>query len=164
MTDNELEETRSADELISAYRDGGDVLRSAVAGMSPDQLLAKPIEGKMSSLEVVCHVADAEQFLADRMKRTIALEQPLLVGVEGWFYVDALHYKRRDVELDLALVDATRSQMAGDLDRLDASAWQRTAIHTEIGLVTLRDILVHAIEHLEDHVVRIVEKRDALGV
>jgi hypothetical protein len=31
---------------------------------------------------VVCHIADCEQFFADRMKRTVAMDRPLLLG--GW--------------------------------------------------------------------------------
>ena len=160
----QADDGRPVPELIAAYRRGPGLLRESAAGLTRDQLLARPVPGKMSSQEVVCHVADAEQFLADRMKRTIVLERPLLVGVEAWFYLDELHYHERDIELDLALVDATRAQMAADLDRVYATAWNRTAVHPEIGLVTLRDILVHAVEHLEDHVRHIAEKRDALGV
>jgi hypothetical protein len=154
---------RSAAELIAAYRDGSGMLRRSVKGMSRGQLLAKPIEGKMSSLEVLCHVADCEQFLADRMKRVVAMERPLLVGADGWLYIDALHYHDRDVELQLALVEATRAQMAADLDALAPEAWERVGVHTETGLVTLKGLLAHAIRHLEAHVEAIAEKRAALG-
>lgn len=79
-------------------------------------------------------------------------------------YPEALGYSERDVELDLALVDATRNQMAADLDRLDEDAWQRSAIHSETGLVTTRGLLFHAIRHLEGHVETIQAKREAMGV
>ena len=36
-------------------------------------------------------------------------------------------------------------------------------MHTEVGLVTLRDLVEHAVDHLEDHVARIAEKRAVLG-
>ena len=118
----------------------------------------------MSTQEVVCHVADADPYLADRMKRTIAMDHPLLVGVDGWLYLEALNYHDRDIELDLALVDATRAQMAADLERLDEGVWDRTAIHTETGLVTLGQLLLHTVNHLEGHVAAIDEKRRALGL
>lgn len=150
--------------LIDAYRAGPGLLRSSTRGMSREQLLARPVPGKMSTQEVVCHVADAEAYLADRMKRTIAMDRPLLVGVDGWLYLEALHYHDRDIDLDLTLVDAVRAQMAADLDRIGETAWQRTAVHTETGLVTLRQLLLHAIGHLESHVAAIDEKRAALGL
>jgi uncharacterized damage-inducible protein DinB len=150
-------------ELVERYRAGGALLRDAIADLTHEQLLAHPIAGKMSAQEVVCHVADCEQFLADRMKRTVAMERPLLVGADGWLYPAALHYAERDVALDLALVDATRAQMAADLERLAPEAWERAAVHSETGLATLRQILLHTVRHLEHHVGTIKEKRAALG-
>jgi hypothetical protein len=57
-------------DLISAYEKGVEELRLAVAGVTVEQLRSRPVAGKWSTLEVVCHVADCEQFFADRMKRT----------------------------------------------------------------------------------------------
>ena len=151
-------------ELTERYRTGAALLRSSVAGLSAQQLLAHPIADKMSVQEVVCHTADCEQFLADRMKRTIALERPLLIGVDGWHYPEALRYAERDIELDLALVDATRAQMAGDLDRIAEETWERVAVHNETGLVTLRQLILHTINHLEWHVGTIDDKREAMGL
>jgi uncharacterized damage-inducible protein DinB len=153
-----------ADALVAAYRRGPEILRDAIAGMDAEMLRARPVAGKMSSLWVLCHVADCEQFLADRMKRTAATERPLLVGVDATPYADLLHYDQRDPELQLRLVEVTREQMAADLDLLSADAWLRDAVHTETGLVTLRQLLVHAIRHLEWHAATIREKREALGL
>jgi uncharacterized damage-inducible protein DinB len=150
-------------ELVERYRAGGALLRDAIADLTHEQLLAHPIAGKMSAQEVVCHVADCDQFLADRMKRTIAMDRPLLVGADGWLYPEALRYAERDLALQLALVDATRAQLAADLERLTPEAWERTAVHTETGLVTLRQLLLHTVRHLEHHVRTIEEKRAALG-
>jgi len=159
----QLDDGAPTAELIVHYRAGTSLLRSAIAGLTREQLLAHPLPGKMSAQEVVCHVADCDQFLADRMKRTIAMDRPLLVGADGWLYPEALGYAERDVALDLALVDATRAQLAADLERLVPQAWERTAIHTETGLVTLRQLLLHTVRHLEHHVRTIEEKRAALG-
>jgi len=160
----QADDGRSPDELIAAYRDGARLLRNAVADMDADALRARPEPGRMSALEVVCHVADCDQFLADRMKRTIGTEKPLLLGANASSYLEALHYHDRDVELDLELVDVTRRQMADDLARLPAEAWARTAVHSETGLVTLRQLLLHAVRHLEHHVETVHEKRLLLGV
>ena len=62
--------------LIDDYLAGPGLLRQAVAGMSRDQLLARPIPGKWSTLEVICHLADFEIVGADRIKRVIAENEP----------------------------------------------------------------------------------------
>jgi len=55
------------DALIEQYLAGAGLLRRAVAGMTREQLLARPIPGKWSTQEVVCHLADYEPIYADRM-------------------------------------------------------------------------------------------------
>lgn len=149
-------------ELIARYRSGHGLLLEALQGLGDAQLDARPVPGKLSTREVLAHIADCEQFLADRMKRTIAMDRPLLLGADGWLYPDALHYGNRDVQLDLRLIEVTRAQMAHDLDVLDAEAWDRPAVHSETGLVTLRQLLLHTIRHLEWHVGTILEKREAM--
>ena len=63
-------------QLIDTYTSGPLQLRRYVAGMTRDQLLARPVAGKWSTLEVVAHISDFEPILADRIKRTLALEHP----------------------------------------------------------------------------------------
>jgi uncharacterized damage-inducible protein DinB len=154
----------SYEDLIAQYESGADELRDAVARMTLDQLQARPIPGKFSSLEVVCHVADCEQFLADRMKRTAAMDRPLLMGAEGFRYPAALSYQQHDLEEEIQVVAVNRRQMVRVLRLLPAEAWQRTAVHSETGLVTLRQLLLHAVRHLRHHVATIQEKRIAMNM
>jgi len=151
-------------ELVAAYRRGPATLRDAVAGMDAEALRARPIAGKMSSLEVLCHIVDSDQFMCDRVKRTIAMDRPLLMGAESAIYPGPLHYHDRDPELDLRLLEVQREQLAADLDRLAPDAWERAAVHSENGLQTLRETFHHAVDHLEAHVETILEKRRPLGL
>jgi GNAT superfamily N-acetyltransferase/uncharacterized damage-inducible protein DinB len=150
-------------QLIESYAAGPDLLLAAVVGMTREDFLARPISGKWSTLEVVCHIADTEQFFADRMKRTLAMNRPLLVSADGWLYPKAVRYHDRDPEEELALITVTRRQVAGILKVVPDEAWTRPAIHTEMGLVTLRQLLLHAIGHLKHHVAFIEQKRQALA-
>ena len=150
-------------DLISAYEQGVEELRLAVAGMTVEQLRSRPVAGRWSTLEVVCHVADCEQFFADRMKRTVAMELPLLLGGDGFRYPEPLRYQDHDLEQELDLVAGTRRQMARTLKLVGPDAWQRTAVHSETGLVTLRQLLLHAINHLRHHLRFVAEKQAALG-
>lgn len=153
----------TAADLILAYEKGIEELRLAVAGMTSEQLRSRPVAGKWSMLEVVCHIADCEQFFADRMKRTVAMERPLLLGADGFRYPEPLSYQEHDLEQELDLVAVNRRQMARTLKLVAAGAWQRTAVHSETGLVTLRQLLLHAINHLRHHLRFVAEKRVALG-
>jgi uncharacterized damage-inducible protein DinB len=131
--------------------------------MTGDGLRLRPLPGKWSTLEVVCHVCDCEQFFADRMKRTLAMDRPLLVGADGFRYPGPVQYHQRDLAEELDLVALSRRQTARILRLVPPEAWGRTAVHTETGLVTLRQLLLHAVNHLAHHLRFVAEKRAALG-
>src|ERR1043166_1118338 len=97
--------------LIEQYLEGPKQLRQAVAGMSREQLLMRPIAGKWSTLEVVAHLADFDPIIADRMKRVIAEEAPTLVGADENRFAAALNYHDRDVTEELTIIETTRSQL-----------------------------------------------------
>src|SRR5437773_534371 len=151
-------------ELIHHYLAGVNTLRQAVAGMSREQLLARPIPGKWSTLEVICHLADFDPILTDRMKRVIAEERPSLLGADENRFAAALAYHDRDVEEELTILDKTRSQMARILGKLPDTALERVGVHNERGPRTLEQLVQTAIAHIPHHVKFIDEKRRALGV
>jgi hypothetical protein len=151
-------------EMTDAYLAGVQTVKNAVAGMSREQLVARPVPGKWSSLEVVCHLADFEPILADRMKRIIAEERPTLLGADEKRFAAALAYHERDLQEELALIEQTRRQMARILRTLPAEALARVGVHNERGPLTLERMLAGATNHIQHHVRFIAEKRQALGL
>jgi hypothetical protein len=151
-------------QLIDAYLSGSRVLRHAVDGMTREQLLARPVPGMWSTLEVVCHLADFEPIQADRMKRIIALDRPTLLGADENRFAAALAYQQRDVEEELAIIAHTRSQMARILRTLAPEALNRIGIHNERGELTLEKLLASTTNHVPHHVRFIYDKRKALGL
>lgn len=149
-------------QLINDYVAATSALREAVRGMTREQLLARPIAGKWSTLEVVCHLSDFDPIYADRMKRVIAEDRPALLGADETRFAAALAYHDRDVEEELAIMDATRGQMAKILRTLPEAALERVGIHNERGPVTLRKLLETCVQHVRHHVKFIDEKRRAL--
>ena len=74
--------------------------------------MARPVPGKWSTLEVICHLADFDPILADRIKRILAEDRPQLLGADEKRFAAALAYQERDPEEELALIAQTRSQLA----------------------------------------------------
>jgi hypothetical protein len=153
----------SSADLIAAYEQGIDDLRRVVAGLTPEQLLARPIPGKWSTQECVSHLADTEIYLTDRIERTIALEHPLLIGVDERPYPARLNYQAFDLAEQLAHFTALRRHAARILRMQPPEAWRRTAVHSETGLISLRQLVLQAVRHLRHHLSFIAEKRAALG-
>jgi hypothetical protein len=149
--------------LIAAYEQGIEDLRAAVRDMTPQQILSRPIPGKWSTQEVVSHLADTEVYFTDRIERTIALDRPLLMGVDERPYPERLDYQAFDLGEQLALFAALRRHAARILRMQPPETWRRTAVHSETGLVTLRQLVFQAVRHLRHHLPFIAEKREALG-
>jgi uncharacterized damage-inducible protein DinB len=150
--------------LIDQYVAGPAQLQQAVAGMSREQLLARPIAGKWSTLELVAHIADFEPVYVDRMKRIIAQEDPTLFGGDPDLFASKLAYHDRDLPEELALIAACRAHMTRILRTLPEAAFQRRGIHSDNGPLTLEKILTNIANHIPHHIPFVQEKRRALGV
>jgi uncharacterized damage-inducible protein DinB len=149
-------------ELIATYEQGITDLRTAVEGMTPEHILARPIAGKWSTQECVSHLADTEIYYTDRIERTIALQRPLLMGVDERPYPERLSYQALDLAEQLDLFRALRRHATRILRMQSPDAWQRTAVHSETGLVTLRQLVLQAVRHVRHHLPFIAEKRAVL--
>jgi len=150
-------------ELIARYAAGPKLLRQAVEGMSREELIARPIAGKWSTLEVVAHVADFEVVAVDRMTSVIAEQNPTLPGRDEQLYAARLAYHERDLEEQLRIVDILRSHVRRILQTLTDADWLRTGTHTEAGPLTLEQLVERFARHIEHHLPFIDEKRKALG-
>lgn len=151
-------------DLIDQYLAGVETIRAAVAGMADEQLDARPIAGKWSTRQVVCHLADFEPIYADRMKRVIAENCPTFFGGDPDTFAAGLRYERRHVDEELSLVGAVRLHMVTILRELTAADFQRIGNHAEAGHLTLETLLRNIADHVPHHVNFIAEKRKALGI
>ena len=148
--------------LINEYAAGPQQLRDAIAGMTPEEIDAAPVPGKWSTRQVVCHLADFEPVYADRMKHAIAESQPTFAGGFHQQFAEHLAYDNRDIEEELTLIEAVRSQMTRILRSLSSGAFERTGIHSVEGPMTLRTLLERITIHIPHHVQFIEEKKRAM--
>jgi uncharacterized damage-inducible protein DinB len=149
--------------LIDRYEAGAESLRQAVAGLTRDDLLARPGPGAWSIQELVVHVVDSDCVAADRMKRVIAEENPPLVAFDESRWAAELFPHEQSLDDALQIFVAGRRQMTRILRRLPVAAFQRTGVHNERGLVTLEQIVQTFVQHLEHHLKFLHEKRERLG-
>jgi hypothetical protein len=157
-------ETLGSADLIAAYERGIDDLRAVVAGMTKEQVLARPVPGKWSMVECVGHLADTEIFFTDRIVRTIALDRRLLMSADEKLYIERLDYQSFDLDEQLALFTALRRHAVRILRAQPPEAWSHLAVHRQSSLLTLRQLVLQAVRHLRHHLPFIAEKRAALGV
>ena len=150
-------------QLIAEYLAGPQKLRVALTGMTAEQIDATPIPGKWSTKQVICHIADFEPVYADRMKRVIAENEPMMMSGDPDLFAARLAYDQRDVEVELDFIEATRKHMEAILRSLVPSDFQRQGNHSEDGLITLEILLTRITNHVPHHLKFIEEKRAALA-
>ena len=149
---------------LDAYLSGPGTLRAAVTAMSRGQMISRPITGRWSVLEVVCHLVDTEANIAHRIKRVLSEERPVFDRVKPEPMLAALAYHDRDVEDELDIFDLTRRQIGRILRASPPEAWERTGVVGDRGDRTVGQMIHGAVEHLAHHVGFVIEKRCALGI
>jgi hypothetical protein len=150
--------------LIDDYAAGPKLLRDAVKGMTVEQLKARPVPGRWSTLELVCHIADFEPVYADRMKRIVVENEPTMFGGDPDAFAARLAYHQRDLETELAMIEAVRRHVVTILRTLTPEDFSRVGRHSSDGPLTLTTILQRIANHIPHHLPFIMEKRQALGV
>jgi hypothetical protein len=145
--------------VIDAFEQGTQKVRAAISGLTPPQLRSFPVPGTWSIHQIVVHLADADLARSDRMKRIIAMDNPILQAWDESRFAQGLHYHEQSLDDALALMDLDRRQMARILRCLPESAFARKGMHTESGELTLAQMLDRAVRHIDHHLKFIREKR-----
>lgn len=148
--------------LIDGYAKGAATLREAVEATVGVDVDARPISGKMSIREVVCHLADAEIIYAERMKRVLVEDRPTFFEADPNRFAAALFCERRALEDEVDAFEAVRTHMLPILQACDAAAFARTGIHSRDGAMTLATLLERIVRHVPHHLAFVEEKVRAL--
>lgn len=148
--------------LIERFEAGGRILREAVAGISPDDLIRRIGPGQWSIQELVVHLADTDAIAIDRMKRVIAEDHPPLLYADEAAYVQRLCCHEQSIDDALALFEIGRRQFARVLRKLPPSALARSGEHDRAGIVTLAQLIEMYVGHLDHHLDFLRRKRENL--
>jgi hypothetical protein len=154
----------SISSLIDEYAAGPGELRKLVTGLSAEQVRTRPIPGKWSTLEVVCHLADFEPVYLDRLKVILVQDKPTFFGRDETAFAAKFAYHQRDLAEELNVIESCRQSMTRILRTLPGSDFQRVGVHNEAGEMSFETLLCRVTNHLAHHAKFIAEKRAALKV
>jgi uncharacterized damage-inducible protein DinB len=149
-------------DLIQRYEEGAGELTSAVAGLTRNEFLALPIPGTWSIQQIVIHVLDADLVVTDRMKRTIAEENPTLMSFDESAWVKNLHYDEWSADDAVTIFELNRRNFAKLLRKLPEAAFERVGTHSEKGPMTLRQMIEMITSHARHHLKFVKDKRTIL--
>jgi hypothetical protein len=150
-------------DAIRRFADGGPLLAREIEGLTREELLAFPVPGTWSIQQIVIHVVDSDLMAADRMKRVIAEDIPLLVNADENLWIARLTPEHLDAHQAAQLFALHRALTTAMLSQQPEEAFSRFGIHTRSGKKSLLDLVNGFADHLDSHLVHLRKKRKMLG-
>jgi len=155
----------TAHDLIDALEAGPDALEGVLAGIDDDAAQrARGGDEGWSVVEVVCHLRDAEERAAERMRMIRDEDDAQLAGYDQDAWAVERGYAADDLREALAAFSRHRASHVAALRALPAEAWGRAGTHDEWGRVTIENHTIHIATHDVQHLAQVARAlRDAAG-
>jgi hypothetical protein len=148
--------------LIRQYAEGYDEVAKALRGFPEESLSAHPIPGKWSAREIVHHLADSESISAQRLRKLLVEEFPVILGYDQEKFALLLRYNVRPIEPALEAFRTARATTLQLIEVMTDEDWKLKGWHTEAGLYTADRWLEIYAAHAHNHAGQIVRLREAL--
>jgi len=148
---------------IRQIEDAPAELRSAVAGLSNEQLDTPYREGGWTVRQVVHHLADSHMNAFIRFKLAMTEEQPPVKPYDQQRWAELADAKAAPVESSLALFESLHSRFATLLRSMTVGDFARTMSHPEQGVVNLDRYLSLYAWHGRHHVAHITSLCERMG-
>ena len=138
-------------EAIEKIRRLPQQVEDLVAGLSPQELTAKPLASEWTVAQNVHHIADSHVNSYVRCKLMATEDNPTLKPYDEGAWALLSDGSSPDLSDSLTLLKALHARWAQFWENLPEDAWQRTGQHPESGPVTLARQLELYVEHGEAH-------------
>jgi len=149
-------------QLIEQYAKGYDEVVAALEDFPAELLTHHPFAGKWSAREIVHHLADSESTSAQRLRKLVTEEFPVIQGYDQDRWAILLRYNLRDHAPALDAFRAARATTLQVLREMTDEDWESSGWHTEAGLYpATRWLEIYAV-HAHNHAAQIVRLREAL--
>lgn len=150
--------------LIATIAETPGALRSAVAGMSRDQLETRYRPGGWTVKQVVHHVPDSHLNAYTRFKLALTEDEPTIKPYNEAAWAELADSRRVPIEVSLELLDALHLRWVTVLRSMDSADFRRGVRHPEHGrLLTLQQLLGLYAWHGRHHVAHITSLKKREG-
>jgi DinB superfamily len=146
--------------LIERYRAGYDEVVRSLEGFPPAALTTQFLAGKWTAAEIVHHLSDSENISAQRIRKLIAEEHPLIRGYDQENLAVKLKYNERDIAPALDCFRTARATTSQLFDLMSESDWTRAGYHTDSGPYTAERWLEIYAAHAHGHADQIRRLRE----
>jgi hypothetical protein len=151
------------EQLIRQYAAGYDEVVQALKGFPEESLSAHPIAGKWSAREIVHHLADSESISAQRLRKLLAEEFPVIQGYDQDRFAILLRYNLRDMAPALEAFRAARATTLQLIETMTEEDWKLKGWHSEHGVYTPDLWLEIYAAHAHNHAAQIRALKEQLA-
>ncbi|TDG00735.1 DinB family protein [Paenibacillus piri] len=146
---------------IQSYKNTYQKLKSAIEGLSEEQLKWKPAPDKWSVTEVLSHLTDHSIVFSFRIRKLISEHAAQLPPFQQdpWVSESRANEGSANDIIDVFGVLLTYNSLL--FDRLPADAWSRTGINFKGEPVTLLQSFQSFIKHVDTHLLQIDRIKNA---
>jgi hypothetical protein len=138
-------------------------LRSALAGLSDQQLDTSYRDGGWTLRQLAHHVADSHMNAYIRFKLALTEDDPTIKPYMENLWAELPEAKKAPVEMSLALLDSLHQRWGMMLREFKDADWKKTFRHPELGPITLEKNLALYSWHGRHHVAHVTTLRDKMG-
>ncbi len=138
-------------------------LRSAVSGLSDEQLDTPYRPGGWTVRQVVHHLPDSHLNSYVRFRLALTEDAPTIKPYFEDRWAELPEASTAPVEISIALLESLHRRWVLLLRALTAEQWKRTFLHPERGAVTLEQNLGIYAWHGKHHVAQILALRQRMG-
>ena len=150
--------------LIALIAEAPGALRSAVAGLTRDQLETRYRPGGWTVKQVVHHVPDSHMNAYMRFKLALTEDEPTIKPYNEAAWAELADSRRVPIEVSLDLLDALHLRWVALLRAMDAADFNRGVRHPEHGrLLTMKQLLGLYAWHGRHHVAHITSLKKREG-
>jgi uncharacterized damage-inducible protein DinB len=142
-------------ELLDTYRATPTILRALLREVSDEQARARADADDWSIIEVVAHLADAEETATERVTLLVQQDRPRLAAYDQDERARARNYIGLDLAATLERFARLRAAQIALLSTSDAAIWQRAGVHDEAGEITVEALTAHMAAHDAIHLAQI---------
>jgi len=137
-------------------------IRTAIAGLSDQQLDTPYREGGWTVRQVVHHVPDSHMNAYVRFKLALTEDEPTIKPYAEDRWAKLQDSEWTPVEVSLALLENLHERWVRLLRSLDDNEWKRTFRHPEMGLMLEKNLALYA-WHGKHHTAHITELRKRMN-
>lgn len=138
-------------ELIGRYRQGPEFLETAVAGVTDEEAMFSPADGKWNIRQILRHVLDTEIVAATRFRQMIAEDNPPMNAFKQDEWSARLAYSNAPIADSLSKFRVMRNDNADLLEDAGEKAMDRTGQHSVRGPMTVRSLVELFVRHVDSH-------------